>query len=199
MLHRNGLQVANVASVLAVDFLLCLAPRHVLIGCIDNDTVVAMLTHFPSHIVRLVLASEEVGTHSGDATKRHPGCVKEMPRLSFELNGAVSRLRIILRLFIDERPVSQFCVDLIHPMSDIFIELDARELFLWLKPFSHRCHLLAHLLLLINRVVFLLSGEGGEFQTFLWLNIVTIFNLGWLTKLSHLHHDKSPVGLESCH
>lgn len=106
MLHRDCLKVSNVARVLAIHFLLLLAPCHMLHCRIYHHTVVSMLTRVPCHIVWLMLPSEEVGSESCDTSKGHPCCIEQVPGLSLVLHRTIHRLRIVFGLLVYQCAVS---------------------------------------------------------------------------------------------
>ena len=171
VLHRRGLQIAHVASVLAINFLRLLATGHELICGIYHYAVVSMQARSIGIIVWLVLTPEEVSAHPCYATERHPSSIEKVPRFALVLNGAVLTLRLHVWLFSDERPVNEFVVQAVKSVAHVGIERDAGEFFFDLQRLSKLRHLLALLLNRVNGVVTLPSIESRELHFLLWLRL----------------------------
>ena len=171
VLHRRGLQVAHIASVLTINFLGLLTTSHELVCSIHHYAVVSMLARTIGIIVGLVLAPEEVSTHPRYSTERHPGCIEKVPCLALVLYSAVLTLRLHVGLLTNYRPVDELVVQGLHSVAHVGVKRNARELFFDLQRLSKLRHLLSLLLFRVHGVVSLLAIESRELQLLLRLRL----------------------------
>ena len=171
MLHLSRLQVSNISRVLSIHFLLSFTSGHVLVCSVNNYTEVTMFTCSPCYIVWLVLSSQEVSCKSRNATQGHPRRIKKVPGLTLVLHGTVHGLRLNIRLSVVQSTISKLGVNIIHTMSNVFIELNLSVLSFRLEGLSTLRHLLSHLAYFIDGIVRLLSCKGRKLHSFLRLHI----------------------------
>ena len=178
VLHRGCSQMANVASIVAVDFLRGLSSSHILLFRVDNNNEVAINTTFSCNVCWLMLTPQVLRSKTSDATKGHPLSIEQVPGLSFVLYGAVHALRVDVGFSANQSSVHKCVVKMIHSVTNVFIELDARVLGLRFERFiNFRCSL-SHLLVLVNRVITFLASESGELKFLLFLNVISLDLLG---------------------